>query len=261
MTAGEEVLLQERNGSVVTLTLNQPSRRNALSLAMREALLARLQALMKPDDDCRAIVLSGAAGTFCAGGDISEMKKRTALEVRARIGLVAEIFQLMVSGPKPVVCAVEGAAMGAGLSLVAACDYVVSAANARYGCSFVKVGVLPDGGLLWSLSQKVGAGTARALLLAASEFDGQEALALGLANQLVAPGTALAAATAVAEQLARIPPMATALLKAALAGGCDTFEQAFETEINLQPLLRRSLDHREAVKAFLEKREPVFSGC
>lgn len=258
-TEGNVVLL-ERSGPIATLTLNRPAQRNAYSLTMREALLAYLHELMKPGDDCRAIVLCGAGGSFCAGGDISEMKRYTSLEVRARFGLVTDIFKLMVCGPKPVVSAVEGAAMGAGLSLVAASDYVVTAANARYGCSFAKMGVLPDSGLLWSLSQKVGAGTARDLMLQAGEFDGQRALALGFANEIAAPGMVRAAATEVAARLARMPPIAIALLKAALAGGCDTLEQAYETEINLQPLLRCSQDHREAVKAFLEKREPVFTG-
>lgn len=255
-----QALLYERSGAVAKLTLNLPDRRNALSLPLREALRARLQELMKPQDDSRAIVLCGAGGNFCAGGDISEMRKRTALEVRDRLGLFLDIFKLIVCGPKPVVCAVEGAAMGAGLSFAAAGDYVVTAANARYSCAFVKMGLLPDTGLFWSLSQKMGAGKARELMLRATEFDGQTAFELGLANEIVEPGMAEAAAMKVAERLARVPPMAIALLKAALAGGCDTLEQAYETEINLQPTLRRSHDHREAARAFLEKREPVFTG-
>jgi enoyl-CoA hydratase/carnithine racemase len=259
-SSAENVLVLERAGHVATLTLSQPARRNAFSLAMREALLAHLDTLMKPTDACRAIVLRGAGGTFCSGGDIAEMGKRTALEVRARIDLVVAIFRLMASGPKPIVCAVEGTAMGAGLSLAAASDYVVTTPEARFGCAFVRIGLLPDTGLFWSLAQKVGAGRARELMLEAAEIDGTRAHELGLANRLAAAGTVDAAALEVASRLARVPPLTMALLKSALAGGCGTLEDALATEVNLQPLLRRSQDHLEAIKAFMEKREPVFAG-
>lgn len=260
MSELHESVLLERDGAVGILTLNNPSRRNAFALSVRQGLLARLKTVMATADPCRAVVLTGADNCFCSGGDISEMKQRTPLEFRERNELVVEIFQLMVSGPKPLVAAVEGFAMGAGLSLAAACDYVVTADNARYACAFVRVGLLPDTGLFWSLSQKVGAGRARTLILTGTEFDGRQAHGWGLANKLVEPGRTREAAIEIARRLAAMPPTALALTKAALADGCATLERAWESEINLQPILRRSADHREAVKAFLEKRKPVFTG-
>lgn len=260
MAEADDFVKLERDGHLAVVTLNRPSRRNAFGLAMRLAFQAQLTELMKEEDPCRVIVLTGAEGTFCAGGDISEMKQRTALDVRQRNELVIDIFRRMVAGPKPIVAAVEGAAMGAGLALVAACDYVVAAANSRYGAAFTKMGLLPDTGAIWSLGQKLGAGKAKELMMLASDFDGRKALEIGLANQMVEAGGTLAAATEVAQRLAQMPPVTVAMLKAALANDCDTLERTLETEANLQPLLRRSADHIEAIAAFMEKRRPVFVG-
>lgn len=255
-----DVVLVRRDHSVAILTLNNSQRRNAFSLQMRQTYWQQLNELMHHDPTCRAIVLTGANNTFCAGGDISEMKERTVIENRERNLLLLNIFRLMVAGPKPIVAAVEGVAMGAGLSLAAACDYVVTSSTARYACAFLKVGLLPDMGLYWSLAQRVGAGKARELLLTAKEFNGEEAKRVALVNQLVAPGDTLEAALAVARHYAAMPPLATAHLKAVLAAGTNTLDDAIESEINLQPIMYHSLDHHEAIKAISEHRKPMFMG-
>lgn len=260
MSENPEIVLVQKDGGVAIVTMNYPQRRNAFSLKMRETLHERLYALMHKDAECRAIVLTGANATFCAGGDISEMQQRTVLEFRERNQLPLDIFKLMVSGPKPIVAAVEGFAMGAGVSLAAACDYMVTSSATRFACAFVKVGLMPDTGLYWSLAQRVGAGRARELMLSAREFNGAEAVQINFANEMVEPGQALVAALQVARKYAAMPPLATAHLKAALANGIHTLDQAIETEVNLQPILRRSRDHQEAVKAFMEKRTPEFIG-
>ncbi|WP_218939129.1 MULTISPECIES: enoyl-CoA hydratase/isomerase family protein [Pseudomonas] len=256
----EQLVRVERDGEVAIVTLSYPQRRNAFSLKMRESLYEVLYRLMHQDSACRAIVLTGANQVFCAGGDISEMKERTVLEYRERNLLPLNIFRLLVEGPKAVVAAVEGFAMGAGVSLAAASDYVVTASDTRYACAFVKVGLMPDTGLFWSLAQRVGGGKARQLMLGADEFNGREALDMGFANQLTAPGETLSAALEVARQYASMPPLAVAHLKSALAGGIASLDEAIETEVNLQPILRRSQDHQEAAKAFMEKRPAVFVG-
>lgn len=256
----DEIVRVERDGEVAIVSLNYPQRRNAFSLKMRETLYEVLYRLMHHDSDCRAIVLTGTNGVFCAGGDISEMKERTVMEYRERNLLPLNIFRLLVEGPKAVVAAVEGFAMGAGVSLAAASDYVVTASDTRYACAFVKVGLLPDTGLFWSLAQRVGGGKARELMLTADEFNGEDALRIGFANQVTVPGESLPAAIEVARQYARMPPVAVAHLKSALAGGIGSLDEAIETEVNLQPILRRSQDHQEAATAFLEKRPAVFVG-
>ena len=245
---------------VAVVTIDNPSRRNAFSLAIRQALYAELDRLMYHDPSCRAIVLTGAGGVFCAGGDISEMKERTVPESRERARLTLGIFELMVVGPKPIVAAVEGPAMGAGLALVAACDLVVASREARFCAAFVPVGLLPDTGLYWSLPQRVGAGRARQLMLTGREFDGAQALRMGLANELVEAGGALAAACAQARRYIALPPVVQAHIRVTLAKGSQSLDQALETEADLQPLMRRTQDHQEAVAAFMEKRRPVFAG-
>jgi enoyl-CoA hydratase/carnithine racemase len=255
---GAQIVQVRQDGAIAIVTLNYPEKRNAFSLKMRETLYAQLHRLMHHDMTCRAIVLTGAGNTFCAGGDISEMQTRKVLEYRQRNQLPLDIFRLMVEGPKAIVAAVEGFAFGAGLSLAAACDYVVTSSSARYASAFVKMGLLPDTGLYWSLSQRVGGGLARELMLSAREFNGAEAGESGFANEVVEPGEALSAALKVAQRYAELPSVATAHLKAALASGIRTLDDAIETEVNLQPILRRSREHQEAVSAFMEKRKPVF---
>ena len=248
-----------RDGSVAVLTLSFPAKRNAYCLQMRTQLRERLEAVMA-DGEVRAIVLTGDAGHFCAGGDISEMQERTLLENRERWNLVTALIRLMALGPKPIVAAVEGCAMGAGLSLAALSDYVVVARDAKFGAAFVKMGLMPDMGVLWSLRQRVGPAKAREVLGLARSFDGAEAGRMGLANEVVEPGEALARAMAVAREYAALPPVAAALLKSALAQGVDTLDAAIRSEVEAQAVAMGSKDHAEAVRAFTEKRTPKFQG-
>lgn len=227
-----DVLPLSRDGAVCVLTMTYPERRNAFSLGMRTALLARFRHLMYEDRNCRAIVLTGAGGTFCAGGDLSELKERPPIAARQVFDVPRELIRTMVQGPKPVVAAVEGAAFGAGLSLVAACDHVVAAADARFCAVFLKVGLLPDTGVLWTLPRRVGAGRARELMMLASEFDGERAAAMGLADRVVAPGTALAEAMVVAHALAAVPAGALARLKSAMGEGGGTPDEVLRAEID-----------------------------
>lgn len=245
---------------VAVVTIDFPLGGNAFSLAIRQALHASLDRLMYHDPTCRAIVLTGAGGVFCAGGDISELEQRTVIEERERSRLTLNIFELMTTGPKPMVAAVEGPAMGAGFALASACDIVVASREARFCAAFVQLGLLPDTGMYWSLPQRVGAGQARQLMMTGREIGGEEAVRLGLANQMVEPGGALAAACAQARRYLAVAPLAQAHIRVTLARGASSLDQAIETEADLQPLLRRSDDHKEAVAALLEKRKPVFVG-
>ena len=248
-----------RTGAVAVLTLDFPARRNAYCLQMRTQLRERLEAVMA-DAQVRAIVITGAAGHFCAGGDVTEMQQRTLLENRERWNLVTALIRLMALGPKPIVAAVEGSAMGAGLSIAALADYMVVARDAKFGAAFVKIGLLPDMGALWSLQQRVGPAKAREILGLARSFDGAEAGRIGMANEVVEPGKALERAIAVAQEYAALPPVASALLKSALAQGSDSLDAAIRSEVEFQAVAMGSQDHQEAVRAFAEKRAPKFEG-
>jgi enoyl-CoA hydratase/carnithine racemase len=234
------------------LTLNNPAKRNAFGVPMREALLDRLHEIER-NDACCVIVLTGAAQQFCAGGDISEMQRRTIVEGRLRMDLPTRIFRMLATGPKPVVAAVEGNAIGAGVSLAAACDYGVAARDASFACSFLKLGLMPDVGGIWSIPRRVGHRRAFELRAFAEPFDADAALRLGLVNRVCDPGTALETALSVADRLGQNPPTAMALLKAALATGNTTLDQAIETEINFASVLMNSDDYAEAVRSFQQR--------
>ena len=163
----------------------------------------------------------------------------------------------MIAGAKPIVAAVEGYAFGAGLALTAAADYVVAATNAKFCCAFTRVGFIPDLGLMFSLPNRVGHAKAKQLIALADTFDAQRAEKLGLVDDVVAPGETLAAAIAVAQRFAAGPPLAFEMMKSVFARGLEAMIQA---EIDLQPMLWLSEDHREGKQAFFEKRQPKFKG-
>jgi enoyl-CoA hydratase/carnithine racemase len=191
---------------------------------------------------------------------MSEMRRRPVLEARQRMDLATRIFKLLVTGPKPCVVAAEGGVAGAGLSLLAASDYAVVAEDATLSCSFIKVGLVPDVGGLWSIPRRVGRRRAMELCGFGESIDAKAALEMELVNEIAPPGQALARAMEAARRFARNPAVAMALLRSALAVGADTLDQAVNTEINLQGALMNTEDFGEACDAFKDKRKPTFKG-
>lgn len=250
----------EHEDAVATVTLDLPEKRNALTLELRLALLHALEALTQ-DPACRAVVLTGAGGAFCAGGDLSAMRAGDPLGARRRLGIIHAIVRLLAGGPKPVVAAVEGAAFGAGLSLAAAADVVVAGEGARFCASFVRVGLMPDAGLLWTLPQRVGLGPAKRMMLEGAVVDAREALALGLADQVTPAGGALAAAGERARTLAAGPPVALALIRSVLARAPADLQTILAAEADGQALLFSTEDHAEGRAAFFDRRPPRFKGA
>jgi enoyl-CoA hydratase/carnithine racemase len=257
--APQDVLQVEYHDNIAVMTMNNPKRMNAFNSAMRSAMYERLLEI-ETNESCRALVLQGAGGNLCAGGDISEMKHREIIEARMRMDLPTRIFKLLVNGPKPFICAVEGNAAGAGVSFVAASDYAVAASDAKFACAFIRVGLIPDYGAIWSLPRKVGHRKAMELCAFGESFDAAEALRIQLVNAVCEPGLALTRALEVAAKLARAPAVALALLRSAMNTGNDTVEMAIATEVNYQSVLQNSADFAEAAAAFAEKRKPVFTG-
>lgn len=250
-------VLVRREGRLGIVTLNDPARMNALGRAMR-ARLTQCLAELNEDPACRAIVLTGAGEHFTAGGDLDGFKEASIAECRARLRTgPGPLLREMVAGPKPIVAAVEGYAYGAGMSLAAACDHVVASRATRWRCAFTRVGLVPDLGLLFTLPQRVGAARARRLILQANEIDAEEALRIGLVDELAAPAEALATACRIAERYADGPPLAIEFVKHALSLG---LEDQLRAEIDLQPAAMMSEDFREGIRAFREKRPPRFAG-
>lgn len=250
-------LRESREGATAILTLARPARRNALSLAMREALIAAFERI-EPDRSLAAVVITGAEGTFCSGGDLTEMVVPDIAAGRERFRITHRLVRRILGGAKPVIAAVEGFAAGAGLSLAALCDTIVAAEDASFVASFGKVGLIPDLGLLHTLPRRIGEGHARQILLYGERLSAAEAFRIGLADAIVPPGTALTAALTRARRLAEGAPLALALTRAFLATG---LEDALEREREMQTMLFLSTDHAEGKQAFLARRPPRFTGA
>lgn len=253
MIATDPVLVS-RDGPVVTLTLNWPERRNALSVAMRHALADALEDV-EHDRSVRAVILTGTGEHFCAGGDLTGMQVASIAEGRERMRHAHRLIRLMVTARVPIIAAVEGWCAGAGVSLACAADHVVAGTEAKFVASFGKVGLLPDLGLLHTLPARVGQARARDIMLFGETLDAARAEAIGLADRVVAAGSALAAARARAALLLAQAPLTLALTKATLAAGLDA---ALAREQDMQAALYLTPDHAEGKTAFLEKRPPRF---
>jgi len=251
-----EWLLQETHGSVRLLRLNNPTRRNALTLALRMELLQALAAAER-DTSVRSLVLTGGPEVFCAGGDLGDIQVPDLAAGRLRMRDNALLIKQLVHMSKPLVAAIEGWAVGAGLSIALACDSLVCGATARFAAGFGKVGLLADLGLLHSLPARIGQGRARQLLLFGDVLDAETALAIGLVDRVCPSGTALEQALQSAAAVEQQAPLPLAMTKALLAEGLDAL---LEREGDLQSQLYFSADHAEGKAAFLAKRAPVFQG-
>jgi enoyl-CoA hydratase/carnithine racemase len=249
-------LLVEREGPIAVLTMNMPERRNALGVKMRAAFVDALEEI-EADRTVRAAVVTGAAGVFSSGGDLSGMEADGLDAARERMRRTHKMIRLMIHARLPLIAAVEGWCVGAGLSVLCACDHAVAAGDALFRAPFARVGLIPDLGLLHTLPQRVGFGRARELLLFGETMDARRAHEIGLVDRLCAPGEALVEAKKRALAVAELAPLSLALTKAALAEG---LEQALATERELQSALFMTADHAEGKRAFLEKRAPVFRG-
>ena len=251
-----------RDDELTILTLNAPARRNAISTEMRVALRESLRDALA-DDGCRAIILTGAGGFFSSGADVDQMQSGETIDmdrVRMRYLVLHDAVKLICEGPKPVVAAVEGFAMGAGLSLAAACDFIVVAESAKLGAAFGRVGLIGDCGLLWNLPKRIGEARTKDFLFSGRVIGGVEAMDMGLADRLVGHGEALAAATEKARVYAAVAPLTIAETKTLLATQFSSFEAFLAAESGAQDRMVLSEDHDEGRKAFAEKRRPDFKG-
>lgn len=245
---------------ILVLTLDAPERRNALSVEIRDSLRAAL-AEAQTDDRVRGIVLAGAGGAFCAGGDIDAMAPGDVIVGRRRLGVLHDVVRLLAAGEKPTAAAVSGPAYGGGFGLATACDYVAADETARFCASFNKVGLAPDCGILWTLPQRVGAARARQMFLEARVIDSREALETGIADAVTETDALLDRARAFVAGACCNAPLPTGFIKRLMADRMQGLEDVLSAEMDAQMQLFATGDHAEARAAFLEKRAPVFRGA
>jgi len=255
-------LLVERAGAIATVTLNRPQVRNALDLTMRQELVAALDEV-EADPQARVLVLTGAGGHFCAGGDVKSMREKrpSPADGRARVEMLNRFIVRLVNFPRPTLAMVEGFAVGAGCNLALACDLVVASESAKFGEVFAKIGLVPDGGGTYLLSRLVGLARAKELIFTADIIDAAQALRLGMINRVV-PASELRTAThALAERIASGPPLALRMAKELVNRAASSdLETALNLEAFAQSVASASDDHQEGVAAFFDKRPPRFLG-
>src|SRR5438477_10222808 len=257
-------LIETSENGITTLTLNRPERLNALSPAMTSALKEALERL-STDRGCGAIVITGAGRGWCAGGDVKTMESRGRDQtVEDRVEGLRQAHQLPLllrTMPKIVIASINGPVAGAGLGLALACDLRIAGKSARFGTAFARIGYSGDYGGSWSLARLVGTAKARELYFTADIVDAHEALALGIVNRVVPDARLEDETMALAERLARGPRIAYRYMKRNFnAAESGTLKDLLDLEAWHHTRCGMTEDHREAAKAFVEKREPVFKG-
>jgi enoyl-CoA hydratase len=249
-------LIVERVGAILVLTMNRPAQRNAMTLGVARRIAQQLD-LLDNDPDLRACVLTGAGRTFCAGMDL---KRFAAGEVASVPG---RGFAGLVEQPprKPLIAAVEGWALGGGFEIAVACDLVVAGEGARFGLPEVTRGLVARGGGAVRLPQLIPRAVAMEVLLTGQPLDAARAVRMGLVNQVVADGAARDAAIELARVIATNAPLAVAASKqVALSSREWSAEDAFRRQAEITGPVFESDDAAEGVRAFTERRPPIWRG-
>ncbi|MGH2599411.1 MAG: enoyl-CoA hydratase/isomerase family protein [Dehalococcoidia bacterium] len=256
-------VLFEIDDAVGVITLNQPDRLNAITAEMAARLLEILTEV-RHRDEIRALVLTGAGRAFCAGADLSpnrEPRTPSRLERKSPVGVFAAVTRAIVDVDKPVIAALPGVAVGAGLSYALAADRRIGDPNTRMSAIFVKRGLHPDCGLSFFLPRIVGLPAALQMVTTGMMLDATEALAVGLLDELVEEGQALPAALAYAHQLAAGPSVAVDLARRAIhLSLSSSLDQMLYYEGFAAGVANTTSDRREGFAAFMERREPRFKG-
>ena len=260
-----EPVLAAASDGVLTITLNRPDVLNSFNLAMSEALLAALHRAQE-DDAVRAVLLTASGRAFCAGQDLAEVLPAAEGGAMPDLGDVVRrqynpIIRAIRSLERPVVCAVNGVAAGAGANIAFGCDITIAAESASFIQSFARIGLIPDSGGTYLLPRLIGLQRAAALTMLGDKLDAARAKEWGLVFDVV-PGTMLMeVASGIAARLASMPTRGLGLAKRALNAGLgNDLETQLALEEDLQRLAGQTADYAEGVRAFVEKRTPIFQG-
>lgn len=262
MTPDTAPLLVSVEGGVAAITLNRPEVLNALTIDLMIALRAALEQAAAADE-VRAVLITGAGRSFCAGADLAAAARiKPALKPDHMLrDYYHPVILLMRHMPKPVISAVQGSVAGAGMSLALAADLIIAGESARFLQAFSKIGLVPDAGSSFLLPRLVGDLRARAMMMLGEPVHADQALRMGLVWQVLPDAELAASARALARRLATMPTLALAGIKHLLAAsGGHSLEEQLELEAEQQARSALTEDFREGVSAFLGKRAPEFKG-
>jgi enoyl-CoA hydratase len=253
-----ETIIYEKEGGIRIVTLNRPDRLNAINYQLAFDLYNVLDEI-DDDEEARTVVLTGAGRGFCAGADIKEMADPNAK--RLPVGMRYTFFNKLEDLGKPVIAAINGPCNGGGLEIALCCDFRIASEAANFGLGEVKLGVIPAGGGTARLPRLIGPARAKEFLYFGNRIDAQQAYQIGLVNKVVSPGELMTEAKNWAAELAERPPLSLKMLKycANLGMQMDLLSE-IDYEAKCAAILRNTEDAIEGVKAFVEKRKPVFKG-
>jgi enoyl-CoA hydratase/carnithine racemase len=253
-----EVILERPDERIAVIRLNRPEARNALNLAVRQTLAEHFTQL-GTDEATRCIILTGGEKIFAAGADIRDMVERTAVEMYVRRS--ERLWRAVADCPKPVIAAVNGYAFGGGCELAMHCDVIVAGEGASFAQPEVRVGIMPGAGGTQRLVRAVGKFRAMKILMTGEPVSARDAVAMGLASEVVPDAEVFDRALAIAKTIASMPPLAIMQIKeAVLAGEDSSLEAGLMLERKAFQLLFATQDQKEGMRAFLEKRKPEFEG-
>jgi 2-(1,2-epoxy-1,2-dihydrophenyl)acetyl-CoA isomerase len=254
------VLLTHPSPGVAEVRLNRPEKLNALTEEMYRDLTEAFSSLHE-DGSIRAVLVTGAGRGFCSGSDVGAMLKTTGPAARARLQRRHAAIQALYRLEKPVIAAVQGPASGIGFALAMACDLIVATESSFFQQSFRSVGLVPAGGSVFFLSQRLGISRAKDLVMTGRRLGAPEAHSWGVVNRLVPDGELASSSLALASELAAAPTYVLGLTKKMFAAAASpSLETVLEIESYAASVARTSRDHKEGVAAFREKRAPRFSG-
>jgi len=269
MTATEskfQHIALRRCGHLAVITLQRPGRLNAVNRQMAQELHDLFDQLAGEFPETRAIVITGAGRGFCSGADVGDIAKRIdgglspSSDADQGPSITMRLAPHLREIPQPVIAAVNGVAAGAGLGIALSCDIRIASDSARFTSVFVKRSLVPDAGVSQVLGALTGPGIAAEMALTGRVYDAQWALAKGLVNQVVPAGELMSQAESLAREIAANPPLAVRATKVLFNGHYPDLNQVIEAEHRANDAVRGTADQKEAVQAFLEKREPKFTG-
>ncbi len=260
-----ETILLKQDGSVVTLTLNRPEKLNAINYKEFEEIGDALDRTMH-DDSIRVLIITGSGRAFCSGADVDLMpgagRKMTLEEMREQNRIFHRDLILRVRNyPKPIIASINGLAAGGGLEITLVTDIRIASDTARFSEIYVKRGLHPDFGGTYTLPRIIGVAKACELIFTGKWIDAKEAEKIGLVNKVVPANELEHATQEMAKEIAQAAPLVVRYVKQNIYRGLNmSFEEVLEYEAYAQTILHLTEDHKEGVRAFREKREPVFQG-
>lgn len=258
----DELILLERNDTILTVRLNRPAKRNSLNRSMIDSLIDIFAALASGADGAdrvSAVILAGTPGAFCAGADIAGYHNATATELAEFTGRALTLVNLVRSAPVPIIASVDGMALGGGLELALAADFIIASERATLGLPETRIGLIPGWGGTASLTEAVGVRRAKEMMYSGNPLTADLALQWGLVNHVTLPGEADAAALALAQQIAQRAPLGVRAAKRAVHAA-STSTIGTTTETSELMTLFATADGIEGVAAFVGKRSPLFRG-